>query len=93
MWAVVLLSALAGLIRSAPAASLIAGCTIAVLLIDQANYWVPGATVRELTASGILWAVGETALAVLPAFAVGRTVRYLLWRRKRSRDLRRQFLQ
>lgn len=93
MWLVVLLSVLAGLIRSAPAASLIIGCTVTLLLMDQANYWVPGAEVRELTLSGILWAVGKTFLAVLPAFAAGRYARHLLWRYKRKRDLRKEFLQ
>ncbi len=90
MWAVVILSALAGFIRSAPAASLIAGCTLAVLLIDQSNYWVPNDPVRTLTAAGIAWTVGEVALAVLPAFAIGRLARYGVRYLKRRRDLRRQ---
>lgn len=91
MWAVIVLSALAGLIRSLPAASLIAGCTLAVLVIDQTNYWVPDDPVRTLTAAGIAWTVGETALAVVPAFVVGRLARYGLLRLKRRRDVRRQF--
>lgn len=80
MWAAVLLSLLAGLVRSAPAASFIAAGTVAIVLIDRTGLWMPGSVPVAPTGAMILETLAEAALLVLPAFAAGRLARYGLWR-------------
>lgn len=71
MWAVVLFGFLAGLIRSAPAAALVAACTVPILVIQKSNLWLDGEATVTFTQAMVWRSLGETALAVLPAFALG----------------------
>jgi len=85
MWASVLLGLLAGLLRSAPAASLIAAGTATIILIDRMGLWVPGRLPVNPTTEMVLWTLGEALLLVVPAFAVGRLARYGFWRWRQGR--------
>lgn len=71
MWSVYLLSLVAGFARNLPAISLIAAMSFTVLVIDATDLWVTGETPVTPTASMLWMAAGETALAVLPAAAIG----------------------
>ena len=89
MWVAYLLSFVAGLIGSLPAISLVAGLTLTILLIESTDLWVAGETPVAPTASMVWPVVGETALAVLPAAAMGLLLHHLIRRARKARRGRR----